>query len=242
MKTFLKIILFLVILPFCSISQDKEFDSLDSKLIIPTFIKGAFQSSDKKSFQKVECYSNDTLGIVHDTTFYFKSGKDELALMVFYTVKEPIDNFSLFQTGVIYFSKNDKNKWKEEYNDMNVSSISKHEAPPSYRLLNLGDGDYGLLIYDDYSGGKGFNYYWCDLYSVLYKKVFSLNTLIDSSGGREGKTSVETKKSVFIQGKDLCIKTKGHIENFKKVDYTDFFHFNEDQSRYIQYKKINHIR
>lgn len=242
MKTLFKVILFLVIQPFSSISQVREFQNLDPKLIIPTLIKGAFQSSDKQSFQKVECYSNDTMSIVHDTTFYFKNGKDEFALMVFYTVKEPVYNFGLFQTGIIYFTKNDRNVWKEELSDMNISTISKHEAPPSYQIFNLGEGDYGLLIYDDFSGKMGFNYYWCDLYSVLYKKVFSLNTLIDSSGGREGKASIETKKSVFTKDKDLCIKTKGHVENFKKVDYTEFFRFNEEQSRYIQYKKINHIK
>ena len=227
---------------FYSFSQDNIFLNLDDKIIIPTLIKGAFWNPNNSSFQKIDCYSSDTLSIVHDTTFYWKSNNQEYALIVFYMVVEPIDKFSTLQTGVLLLLKNDKNLWEKYLTDMDVSKILRYEAPPKYRLLNLGGEDYGILTYDDYSGSMGYSYYLCEIYSINRGKVFSLNSLIDSSGAKEKKDSIETIKNIFTVGEDLCIQTKGHFPKYKKVNYTDFFKYNEEQNRYLRYKTINNLK
>lgn len=227
---------------FYLFSQDNTFQTLDDKITFPTLIKGVFWNPEGNSFQKIDCYSSDTLSIVHDTTFYWKSNNQQYALVVFYMVVEPIDNFSNIQTGVLLFQKNNDNLWQKTYIDMDVSKISRNEAPPKYRLLNLGGDDYGVLIYDDYSGKMGYDYYLCEIYSIDRGKVFSLNSLIDNSGAREGRDCIETTKNIFTIGEDLCIQTKGHISKYKKVNYIDFFRYNEEQRHYLLYKTIDKLK
>lgn len=151
-------------------------------------------------------------------------------------------HFGGVETGILLFEKTKEKFWVNELIKLNTTELSQFGHSPSYKLLQLKEDEFGLLIFDENYGNNGYFYYVCELHSFENGKVFTLNTLNDTTGAKEKNESIELIKKVFTQkiGKqyNLCVGTKGIAENRKRVNKVECFSYQKEYNYYIPFKTI----
>lgn len=230
-----------------SYGQESDFKNLNDSSILPKLIKNCVFDSKKGFYYLINTCSNsekDSIGIRLDTVIYYKTSQSERALVIAKSY-DGGGHFGETTTNFLTFTKNAKQLWENDDVWLNVTELSEWQERPNYKLLQLSEDEFGLLVYIDGAGNQGYFSYMGELFSLelgIREKLFQLYSLDDTSGALPQNECVELHKNIFTKKMPngqyyLCVSTKGHIAKMKKVNYVDYFKFEEEHNFFMKVKR-----
>lgn len=229
-----------------SFSQEKEqsipIPNIETKEYLSELLKQHLLEWEDSSYHNYYKGTQfDTSAITDYKVFYYTKDQKKYAIAVFALLRSG-GHFDNTETNILEFEKGKSSGWVNTRISLRVTGLSQWESPPKYKFLKLSNDDYGVLVAVNMYGSHGYFKYEAELFSLATGKVFQISTDEDNCGALSAKECLELQKDIFTKKMPngqyyLCVSTKGHIAKMKKVNYVDYFKFEEEHNFFMKVKR-----